>query len=175
MTKAGNGHTSSPPREHCAYPLQCRKDREGPQVWYPANTAHLSTYSYIPWYTTYIWVYTSIYRGYQVIYWYKILENGWHTFGLKEWKRLLGRFARERPAWRGGRHFLKADSLPLLSLNNKASMCVYTPIYCDIRTYTTSIKYILVYTRLYFAYLCIYFYILWYTDTCYFNKVSSIY
>ncbi len=31
--------------------------------------------------------------------------------------------ARERPAWHGGRHFLKADSLPLLSLINKASTC----------------------------------------------------
>ncbi len=37
-------------------------------------------------------------------------------------------------------------------------MCLYTPIYCDIRTYTTSTKYILLYTRMYFAYLCIYLY-----------------
>ncbi len=41
------------------------------------------------------------------------------------------------------------------------------------RTYTTSTKYILVYTRMYFVYLCIYSYILWYTDIYYFNKVYT--
>jgi hypothetical protein len=30
-----------------------------------------------------------------------------------------------RPAWRGRRHFHKADCLPILSLFNKASVCVF--------------------------------------------------
>jgi hypothetical protein len=42
-------------------------------------------------------------------------------------------------------------------------ICVYTRIYCDKRTYTTSTKYILVYTCMYYADMCIYYYILLYT------------
>jgi hypothetical protein len=44
--KAGDGHTSSPPREHRVYPLQCRTDREGPQVWYPAQHISVRTHTY---------------------------------------------------------------------------------------------------------------------------------
>ncbi len=54
---------------HCVDALRCSKDKEGPQVWYPAhrNTAYLSMYSNILWYTTYICVYTAIYYDYQCV------------------------------------------------------------------------------------------------------------
>ncbi len=84
--RTGDGHTSSPPRKHRVCPLRWSKDKEGLQVWYPAhrNTAYLRLYWTMLWYTTYIWIYTVIYKGYKCIYWHEILRNGWQTFGLKE-------------------------------------------------------------------------------------------
>ncbi len=52
-------------------------------------------------------------------------------------------------------------------------ICVYTRIYCDIRIYTTSTKYKLVYTLMSYLYMSIYSYILWYTDIYYFNSVYT--
>ncbi len=82
-----------------------------------------------------------------------------------------------------------SDRLSALS-DNPNSSCRFSPIHsasfvgrqhkvCSMkscknqRTYTTQTKYMLVYTGMFFAYLCIYSYILYYTDIYYFNKVYT--
>ncbi len=57
------------------------------------------------------------------------------------------------------RHILLQQSIYLYILVCALHICVYTLIYCDIQTYTTWTKYILVYTRMYSVYLCIYHWI----------------
>ena len=124
----------------------CRKHREGPQVWYPAhrNTAHLSTYSYIPWYTTYIWVYTLIYKEYHCIYWHiKWITSGKHC--TPEQLRLP--FHSESTHCKNQRTDTTSTQYILVYQYTRmyfAYLCICCYILWYIRTYTTSKKYILV-------------------------------
>jgi hypothetical protein len=132
-------------------------------------------YSYIPWYITYIWVYTLIYKKYHGIYWH----IKWITSG----KPCTAKQLRQTPIpqWI---HTLQKPTdiyyfntvytcIPVYSyvLCISVYILLYTVIYTDIYYFKK------VYTWIYSYVFCISVYILLYTviytDIYYFNKVYT--
>jgi hypothetical protein len=166
-------------------------------------TQKYSTSQYVPIQTMIYNVYLSIYCNIQGISGYILAWDIAKCLAILAWDiaKCLAKTPIPHTAKNNG-HVLLQQNIYSYIIVCTLHICVYTHIYCDIyghmllqkvytrifsvlcisvysyilwyiRTYATSTKYILVYTRMCFAYLYIYSYILWYTGIYYFNKVNT--